>query len=204
VAGQKQGRTKSARYTIAFALALAAVWLGGASLRSLYHGTGEVYPGRATDTPAVAYAQHCTRVGPVSGEGFGYWWDCSAAVDTVDGRWADITTHRSMLTPADIGRRTNMIESCRTADHRDCVYGRPVAWDRAFTFASAILGIVERAAEIMLGFMLAVSLAFLIFGEAKVAAFARRRRWTKQRAQDPAAAGPGPVRATASGDQVTS
>jgi hypothetical protein len=176
---QKQNRGKLALYTLGSALALAVLWLGGTSLHSLYHGTGELYVGRATDTKAVAYTQHCTRVGPVSVDGFGYWWDCSAAVNTADGRWADITTHGSMLTAADIGRKTNMIESCGTSDHRDCTYGRPIAWDRAFTFGLALFAIVERGAEIIFGVAFILSLGYLIFGEARgIAWFKRHPRVT--------------------------
>jgi hypothetical protein len=66
-------------------------------------------------------------LGPISRDGFGYWWTCAVTVTTDDGRVIQTVVHRSIVTPADRGAKTPFRESCKRHGFKDCSYGRPVA-----------------------------------------------------------------------------
>lgn len=58
----------------------------------------------------VARATSCQRHGPVSGSGFGYWYDCTAEVTWSGGERSTVSTGQSVLTSADIGHDVQVRE----------------------------------------------------------------------------------------------
>jgi hypothetical protein len=106
---------------------------------NLYKGTDGGYLG-PDERQAVAQTHECTRTGPVSRKGFGYWWTCRVTVRMADGRTVDTTVDRSIVTPADGGRSVEFRESCKDG-LSDCSYGRPTStWVKG---AVGALGMLE-------------------------------------------------------------
>ncbi|MEU8083163.1 DUF6346 domain-containing protein [Micromonospora sp. NPDC049101] len=68
-----------------FAAGLVASMLALDTVRSCYPGVG-VFKFTPALQPVEATVHECRRVGPVSGDGFGYWWHCAVTVQTRDGR----------------------------------------------------------------------------------------------------------------------
>ena len=102
---------------------VALVLLGGiATVRHLYHG--EIDLSSASRTAGVASVSTCSRVGPVSVHGFGYWWNCDVVVALADGRAVETRVDASIVTPADRGHPVRIVEVCDEAGHRECVYSR--------------------------------------------------------------------------------
>ncbi|MEU5938180.1 DUF6346 domain-containing protein [Micromonospora sp. NPDC047548] len=110
------------------------------TLASFYRGTGAVKPTPA-EQPAEAEVRECQRVGPVSGDGLGYWWHCAVTVRTHDGREVDTVVEHSVVTPDDRGNSIEFREVCYEENHSDCRYGRPVP--RIWALALSILGILR-------------------------------------------------------------
>ncbi|HEX7996095.1 MAG TPA: DUF6346 domain-containing protein, partial [Streptosporangiaceae bacterium] len=95
---------------------------------NLYNGTRSGYFG-PVERPAVARVASCERAGPVSPDGFGYWWRCHARVQVADGRMINTVVDRSTLTPADKGHAVEFREACKIDEggrRSKCSYGRPV------------------------------------------------------------------------------
>jgi hypothetical protein len=119
-------------FTLGKAVAVVVVWiilsLLFATAGSLHRGTG-VNSVSDPERPAVARVDSCTRVGPVSADGFGFYDGCRVTV-TVEGRVVHTTVRGSVVTSADIGRDVEFRESCadKGKDLDDCRYGRAVGW----------------------------------------------------------------------------
>jgi hypothetical protein len=115
-----------------------------ATVFNLYKGTRSGYLG-PEEHPAVARVGACERLGPVSRDGIGYWWQCHATVRVADGRVINTVVDRSILTPADAGRAVEFREACRGQEGKHvtgCSYGRPVG--RGWKGAVAALNFLER------------------------------------------------------------
>ncbi|MFC8619749.1 DUF6346 domain-containing protein [Micromonospora purpureochromogenes] len=95
------------------------------------------------EQPATATVRQCERAGPVSGNGFGYWWECDVAVRMRDGRTVETAVGHSVVTPDDQGRRVDFREACFGANNTKCHYGRPT-W-LLWGIAVSILGMVKIA-----------------------------------------------------------
>src|SRR5689334_742521 len=100
--GRASPRVRSAKRAALCFLVGTFSWLALLTVGNLYHGTGVVKT-VPHETPAVAQVGACRRVGPVSPDGFGYWWHCDAVVTTAAGRFVRTTVGRSILTPSDAG-----------------------------------------------------------------------------------------------------
>lgn len=59
----------------------------------------------------VARAVECVRYGPVSGSGFGYWYECQAEVAWNDDSRQTLSTRNSVLTPDHFGRDVRVQET---------------------------------------------------------------------------------------------
>ncbi|WP_405095281.1 DUF6346 domain-containing protein [Micromonospora sp. NBC_01412] len=129
-----------------------------ATLASLYPGTG-VVKSTPREQPAEATVGDCQRVGPVSGDGLGYWWRCAVTVRTPDGRQVETVVGHSVVTPADRGKPVEFREACYAKGNADCRYGRPVL--RIWALALSILGMLRTAVFLLLivgsGFYLVAS-----------------------------------------------
>ncbi|MER7858469.1 DUF6346 domain-containing protein [Amycolatopsis japonica] len=93
---------------------LAVVVLLGA-WTAMAQGLTRFGPERPGPASALAYAKSCDEVGPISRGGFGYYWMCTAEVDTyVSGKYDELKTIRfglNELTPADIGKAVKVTGS---------------------------------------------------------------------------------------------
>jgi hypothetical protein len=98
---------------------------GFVTLYGLYPGTRAGYLAPSERT-AVAEVGTCRRLGPLSVDGFGYWWECAVTVRVEDGRVIHTVVDRSILTPTDAGRKVDFREACKRGQLTDCSYGRPV------------------------------------------------------------------------------
>jgi hypothetical protein len=110
------------------------------TLASFYPGAGAVKSTPA-EQPAEATVGDCQRVGPVSGDGLGYWWHCGVTVRTPDGREVETVVEHSVVTPDDRGKTIEFREVCYGKDNSDCRYGRPAS--RVWALALSMLGIVR-------------------------------------------------------------
>jgi hypothetical protein len=150
-----------------------------ATLFNLYKGTRSGYLG-PEEHPAVAVAGPCERLGPVSRDGLGYWWQCHATVRAADGRVITTVVDRSILTPADAGHTVAFREACKVDEgrHRSgCSYGRPSG--RGWKGAMAALMLVERGLIAVCAIFVIVCLLRAVLGRsgyAKLYARVSRRR----------------------------
>lgn len=142
-----------------------------ATVQSLYHGTG-VIRSVPKERPAVAHVEECRRAGPVSVNGFGYWWECRAVVQVDDGRVVETLVRRSIVTQDDVGKNVEFREACFGKDNTDCSYGRPV--HRAWGTAVAMLEIVERLVLILLAVAAVVYVLRAILGVPRFQSFANK------------------------------
>ncbi|WP_410601527.1 DUF6346 domain-containing protein [Amycolatopsis sp. lyj-90] len=92
---------------------VALVFLG--AWTCMARGLSRLGPERPGPPSALAYATSCDEVGPISRGGLGYYWMCTAEVDTnVSGKYDELKTVRfglNELTPADIGKPVKVIGS---------------------------------------------------------------------------------------------
>ena len=121
----------------------------------LYKGTRSGWIGPA-ERPAVAQVGDCHRLGPVSRNGFGYWWKCQVSVRVTNGRVVHTVVDRSIVTPADRGRQVEFREACKGGT-TNCSYGRPVA--RSWKVALGLMSIIEWC---LLGFCAFIALLWLV------------------------------------------
>jgi hypothetical protein len=146
---------------------------------NLYKGTRSGYLG-PEEHPAVAWTGSCERLGPVSHDGIGYWWQCHATVRVADGRVVNTVVDHSILTPADVGHAVEFREACKTEAGKQpsgCSYGRPSG--RGWKGAMAGLMLVERALIALCGFCVVLCLVRAVLGRrgyAKLYARLSRRR----------------------------
>lgn len=98
---------RRAAMDVVLVLLAAAVVLAALTVASATQATAAFTDvGRA----GVARATSCDRKGPVSTNGYGYWYDCAADVNWDDGARGRVSTGQSVLTPADIGREVQVRE----------------------------------------------------------------------------------------------
>lgn len=111
---------------------------GFTTLYGLYPSTRTGYLS-PSERAAVAEVGACRRLGPLSVDGFGYWWECEVAVRVEDGRVVHAVVDRSIVTPADEGRKIDFRESSKGAGSpiaamadRSVAAGRP-RWGRSYS-----------------------------------------------------------------------
>ncbi|MEU4528791.1 DUF6346 domain-containing protein [Micromonospora ureilytica] len=92
------GRLTQFATVVALAAGLVASTLALDTVWSFYPGVG-VFKSTPAQQPAEATVHECRRVGPVSGDGFGYWWHCAVTVRTRDGREVRTVVRHSTVTP---------------------------------------------------------------------------------------------------------
>ncbi|MET7752685.1 DUF6346 domain-containing protein [Micromonospora sp. NPDC005367] len=159
---------------LAVAVLLALGWVvtgfAFATVESLYRGTGEI--SSIKERPAVAQVGECRRAGPVSVNGFGYWWECQVVVRTDDGRVVEAVVRHSIVTPRDAGNDVEFREACSGSDNADCIYGRPV--HRAWATAVRLVEMVEWTVKALLAFATVVYLLRAIFGVPRFQSAANR------------------------------
>ncbi|SCE98804.1 hypothetical protein GA0070612_2754 [Micromonospora chokoriensis] len=115
-------RLRSACLAALLALASVLVFLGAMTVVNQFGG---VHYGQ----PARVVAGACQQIGPISRRGFGYWWECDAAVIASDGTARKVRVHSSGIVPEDQGSSVELRETCRTnGDVTDCSYGKPIGW----------------------------------------------------------------------------
>lgn len=149
LAGAIIGRLKmlaSAVVTVAVGIVLL---LAFATVFDLFKGVGG-WSG-PPERPAVAQVGDCHRLGPVSRDGFGYWWKCQVSVRVADGRVVHSVVDSSIVTPADRGRQVEFREACKGGGTTKCSYGRPVA--RVWKVAFALMDIIESGLLVLCAFM---------------------------------------------------
>ncbi|MEV6926281.1 DUF6346 domain-containing protein [Dactylosporangium sp. NPDC051485] len=117
-------RVRAALTGLVYLTAVVVVWLAFATVLNLYKGNA-AWRSSTPQTKATGTVQSCNRAGPVSGDGFGYWWQCRVTVTTQDGRVLDILLGHSVVSPADAGQPVDLREVCSLPDHNGCSYGRP-------------------------------------------------------------------------------
>ncbi|MDI5937294.1 MULTISPECIES: DUF6346 domain-containing protein [unclassified Micromonospora] len=172
------GRLTQLGVAVACAVAIVVSWLVFNTMTGFYSGTGMVKSTPA-ERPAQATVGECRRVGPVSGDGFGYWWQCAVTVRTGDGREVRIVTRNSAVTPADRGGPVDFREACFGKGNTDCRYGRPVS--RVWALAVTILGMVRVALTIMLILGVWYSLLRSVLGVPRYYARLNRREARRNR-----------------------
>ena len=127
---------------------------------SLYKGTRAGYLS-PSEKPAVAQVGDCRRLGPVSVDGFGYWWECQVAVRTSDGRTVHTVVDRSIVTPADAGRDVEFRQACKHGT-TGCSYGRPTG--RGTKTAVGALILVQGCVLLFCGFAVVMLLVRGVLG----------------------------------------
>jgi hypothetical protein len=138
--GPVKDRAKSLLAAVAAAALGLALLMGFTTLYSFYPGTRSGWFG-PPERVVTAEVNTCRRLGPLSVDGVGYWWECAVTVRVEDGRVVNTVVDRSIVTPADRGRKIQFRQACRRAGHIDCSYGRPVA--RGWKAAMGALQLVE-------------------------------------------------------------
>jgi len=131
------------------------------TLESFYPGTRSGYLG-PQERPAVAEVGACHRLGPVSVDGLGYWWECDVTVRVEDGRVVQTTVDRSIVTPSDAGRQVEFREGCERGGLTGCTYGLPVG--RGWKTLIGLGQYVERILLAFLAFVVVVCLVRAVLG----------------------------------------
>ncbi|MGW3784326.1 DUF6346 domain-containing protein [Micromonospora chokoriensis] len=172
------GRLTQFAVVVAFAVGLVGATLVLDTVASFYPGTG-VVKSTPAQRPAEATVNDCRRVGPVSGDGFGFWWHCAVTVRTDDGREVRTVVRHSTVTPDDRGEPVEFREVCHGKGNTDCRYGRP-AW-RIWALALAALGMMRTGLVLMLLMLMGVYLLRAVVGVPRYYAWVNRhgrsRRW---------------------------
>ncbi|MEU8391217.1 DUF6346 domain-containing protein [Micromonospora sp. NPDC048843] len=120
-------RLRSVGVAALLALGGLVVFLGIMTVISHFPGTGAVYKGPGERSVRVVVGT-CQQLGPISKQGFGYWWECDAAVTGAGGAVRKTRIERSIVTPEDQGRSLVLREGCRDREgFTDCSYGRPTS-----------------------------------------------------------------------------
>ncbi|MEU4470505.1 DUF6346 domain-containing protein [Micromonospora sp. NPDC023888] len=166
------GRLTQFAAVVALAAGLVASMLVLDTVQSFYPGVG-VFKSTPAQQPAEAIVDECRRVGPVSGDGFGYWWHCAVTVQTRDGREVRTVVRHSTVTPADRGGPVEFREVCHGKGNTDCRYGRP-AW-RIWALALAVLGILRTGLVLVLLMLIGVYLLRTAVGVPRYYTWVNRR-----------------------------
>jgi hypothetical protein len=164
-------RWRVLRQALVFAVAAFLLWAFCATAQSFYGGTGAVRS-EPPEQHVTASVRACTRKGPVSWDGAGYWWTCEVVLPVADGMTTTASLRHSIATGADVGRSVRIREVCSDGDSADCHYGRDV--NRAWAIPIALVNVIERlfGAALVIGFL--VCILIMIIG---------RERWDAVRAR---------------------
>jgi hypothetical protein len=171
---------------VAAGVAVVLLLVFATTLFNLYKGTRAGYLG-PQERPAVAMAGTCERLGPVSRDGIGFWWQCHATVRVSDGRVITTVVDRSILTPADAGHTVEFREACKTQEGKHgsgCSYGRPSG--RGWKGAMAALMLVERAVIAICAIFVILCLVRAVLGRS---GYARLYSWVSRRRVAPGLGG---------------
>jgi hypothetical protein len=102
-----------------------AIFLGLATVGSLHKGEAPPITW-VSEVAGTASVGACERSGPVSGQGFGYWWTCEVTVRLDDGRTVRVAIDHSVVSPADRGQPVPIVERCSNRPgEAPCRYSRP-------------------------------------------------------------------------------
>ncbi|PZF99279.1 DUF6346 domain-containing protein [Micromonospora endophytica] len=172
--GPIMGRLTQLATAVALIAAVVISTLVFDTVASFYPGTGAVRSTPAEQS-AEAAVRDCQRVGPVSGEGLGYWWRCAVTVRTRDGREVKTVVGHSVVTPADRGKSIDFREVCYGEGNTDCRYGRPIS--RVWALAVSVLGMVRIAVV----FLLVIGVGFYLVRS--VVGVPRYYAWVNRRAK---------------------
>jgi Family of unknown function (DUF6346) len=106
-------------------LCAVVLWSVVATASSIYGGTGRVHQDDDSQRDVTATVQSCTRQGPISLNGLGFWWTCRVTIGA-----GTVEVRHSVATEADVGRTVRVHELCADTDYTDCKYGRPssIGW----------------------------------------------------------------------------
>ncbi|MEU3452435.1 DUF6346 domain-containing protein [Micromonospora sp. NPDC006766] len=167
------GRLRELLTGIAVLAAMIVVNLLLTTLAAFYPGTGVVKPS-PREQPATATVRQCEQAGPVSSNGFGYWWECDVTVRMRDGRAVETAVGHSVVTPDDRGRPVEFREACFGANNTECHYGRPT-W-LLWGIAVSVVGMVRVTATILALMAAGVSLLRAILGVPRYFAWINRRK----------------------------
>lgn len=128
-----------ARYAAATLLLVLVIVLGLQTIHSLYRG--EPSPRSTNRIAGIGTVTGCQRVGPVTVNGFGYWWECAVVITLSDGRTVSSTVGPSVVKPSDAGHTVSLVGSCKRRDYSHCIYTREGNY--AIGLGVRLLGIVE-------------------------------------------------------------
>jgi hypothetical protein len=167
------GRLSQLLTAIAVLAAMIVAHLLLTTVAGFYPGTG-VVKSSPREQPAVATVRNCERVGPVSANGFGYWWECDVTVQMRDGRTVETAVGHSVVTPDDRGRRVEFREACFGDNNTKCRYGRPT-W-LLWGIALSALGMLRIAMSILAVMAVGVCLLRMILGVPRYFAWVNRRK----------------------------
>ncbi len=110
----------------------------------------------------MAQVGDCHRLGPVSRDGFGYWWKCQVSVRVANGRVVHTVVDNSIVTPADRGRQIEFREACKGGTTK-CSYGRLVA--RGWKAALGAMNLIEGCLLAFIAFMALLYLVGTVVGQ---------------------------------------
>lgn len=96
-----------------------AVWLAVNTAVSLYGGLGSHRGEQRDQRDTTAHVVSCSRRGPISTDGIGFWWHCRATVARAGGGTAGIVLGPSVAGPSDVGRDIAVRSDCDN-DGGDC------------------------------------------------------------------------------------
>ncbi|MFI5490850.1 DUF6346 domain-containing protein [Micromonospora echinaurantiaca] len=167
------GRLRELLTGVAVLAAMMVINLLLTTLVAFYPGTG-VVKSSPREQPATATVRQCQRAGPVSTNGFGYWWECNVTVRMTDGRTVETTVNHSVVTPDDQGRPVEFREACFGANNTRCHYGRPT-W-LLWGIGVSILGMVRSAITILALIAVGFSLLRALLGVPRYYAWINRRK----------------------------
>jgi hypothetical protein len=175
--GPVKDRAMSLLAAVAAAALGLALLMGFTTLHSFYPGTRSGWIG-PPERVAVAEVQTCRRLGPLSVDGIGYWWECAVTVRVEDGRVVTAVVDRSIVTPADAGRKIQFRQACKRGELIDCSYGRPVA--RGWKAAMGALKLVESTVLAFFAFAVVLLLIRAVLGHQGYAALYDRLHPTQR------------------------
>ena len=117
-----RSRAKNLVTGLALVAGAVALWLTVNTAVSLYGGLGDHSGERRVQSGITAHILGCTRHGPVSTDGIGFWWRCHAVVPRAGGGTAETVLGPSVAGPSDVGKDIAVRSDCDN-DGGDCNYG---------------------------------------------------------------------------------
>jgi len=122
----KSPKFRSRRKSLAIAAALLGgafvLWVAVNTAASAYGGLGSHRNERRVQSSITAHVLSCTRRGPISLDGAGYWWHCRATVPLAGGGTAEAVLGPSVAYLSDVGHDITVQSDCDN-NGGDCNYG---------------------------------------------------------------------------------